>query len=97
MKFRHVLARLDQTWLKVIKATYELKGVTPISRVSEFAGGNHCFCCKLHWGAAFKLVLLVQPNAASAEKVFSLLQKLFSERQSLHLKSFYNVLNKLEL
>ena len=39
-----------------------------------------------HWSTAFKLVLLVQPSSAAAERFFSLLQNSFSQRQSSSLE-----------
>ena len=41
-----------------------------------------------HWSTAFKLVLLVQPSSAAAERVFSLLQNSFSQRQSSSLEDY---------
>ena len=41
-----------------------------------------------HWSTAFKLVLLVQPSSAAAERVFSLPQNSFSQRQSSSLEDY---------
>ena len=41
-----------------------------------------------YWCTAFKLVLLVQPSSASAERVFSLLQNSFTQRQSSSLEDY---------
>ena len=43
--------------------------------------------CKYKF-TAFKLVLLVQPSLAAAERVFSLLQNSFSQRQSSSLEDY---------
>ena len=39
-----------------------------------------------HWSAACKLVLLVQPSSAAAERVFSLLSNSFGEQQTSSLE-----------
>ena len=41
-----------------------------------------------HWAQSFKLVLLVQPSSAAAERVFSLLANSFSERQESSLEDY---------
>ena len=41
-----------------------------------------------HWSTAFKLILLVQPSSAAAERVFSLLQNSFTQRQSSSLEDY---------
>ena len=41
-----------------------------------------------HWCTAFKLVLLVQPSSAAAERVFALLQNSFTQRQSSSLEDY---------
>ena len=41
-----------------------------------------------HWCPVFKLVLLVQPSSAAAERVFSLLQNSFTQRQSSSLEDY---------
>ena len=35
-----------------------------------------------HWPAACRLILLIQPSSAAAERVFSLLTNSFSEQQT---------------
>ena len=49
-----------------------------------------------HWSTAFKLVLLVQPSSAAAERVFSLLQNSFSQRQSSSLEDYIETSLKLQ-
>ena len=45
--------------------------------------------CKLpHWADAFKLSLLAQPSSAAAERVFSLLQNSFGNRQQSSLEDY---------
>ena len=41
-----------------------------------------------HWAKAVKLVLLVQPSSASAERVFSLLRTAFSDQQEGALQDY---------
>ena len=41
-----------------------------------------------HWGQSVKLVLLVQPSSAAAERVFSLLANSFSDRQESSLEDY---------
>ena len=41
-----------------------------------------------NWCSAFQQVLLVQPSSAAAERVFSLLQNSFSQRQSNSLEDY---------
>ena len=42
------------------------------------------------WSSAAKLVLLVQPSSAAAERVFSLLNSSFTDRQDLSLQDFHH-------
>ena len=41
-----------------------------------------------HWSRACKMVLLVQPSSAAAERVFSLLSNSFTERQMSSLEDY---------
>ena len=41
-----------------------------------------------NWAAAFRLVLLVQPSSAAAERVFSILQCCFNEKQRSSLEDY---------
>ena len=49
------------------------------------------------WSSAFKLVVLVQPSSAAAERVFSLLTSSFTEQQESSLEanflSCYNIIH----
>ena len=49
-----------------------------------------------HWCAAFKLVLVVQPSSAAAERVFSLLQNSFNQGQSSSLEDYTETLIMLQ-
>ena len=41
-----------------------------------------------NWAAVFRLVLLVQPSSAAAERVFSILQCCFNEKQRSSLEDY---------
>ena len=57
------------------KATDLDKNVTPLNWWKDHSNDLHC------WSAAAKMILLVQPSSAAAERVFSLLQNSFGSFQ----------------
>lgn len=41
-----------------------------------------------HWSRAYKLLLLIQPSSAAAERVFSILSNSFNDRQTSSLQDY---------
>ena len=55
----------------------EPQSITPESRLREFPDKYLCV-----WSSPCKLILLIQPSSAAAERVFSLLSSSFKEQQA---------------
>ena len=71
-----------------IRELFQPNRTSNFAKVNKVNSSNRSPVHVLSRKAAFKLVLLVQPSSAAAERVFSLLQNSFSQRQSSSLEDY---------